>query len=276
MNPSLKNGLLAVLGSPVIKPLFWLACQATGQTRLWQSFAKNHAERLFIATLPTPPHVLAGPFEGLKYTVIHAVGSVLAPKLLGTYEQELFSIWQGWQSRGYTAILDIGCAEGFYAVGMARLWPAATVYAYDIDQTALQLCRTLASANNVGERVLVQGACSADVLLHFPFNGRGLILSDCEGFERELFTETTMPALASADIVIEVHDEAGPGFMEKVEQLASSTHTSTRIVTQPRPAGTSPLLAKYAPNQQELILSEWRGSTLDGKPQYWLVLQSRA
>ncbi|MEJ1931820.1 class I SAM-dependent methyltransferase, partial [Nostoc sp. NIES-2111] len=181
-----------------------------------------------------------------------------------------------WKDRGYTDILDIGCAEGFYAVGMARLWPVATVHAYDIEPAALELCRQLARTNGVSERVRVEGACTADTLRQFPFRGRALILSDCEGYEAQLFTAETMPALAKADIVIEVHEQAGLGFLEKVEALAAATHRATRIRTQPRQAGESIFLSKFSDFDQVLILSEARDGVLGHKPQWWLVLESRA
>lgn len=275
MNPSLKRTLLTVLGNPLVKPFFWLACRVTGQHRIWLSFDKNFAEKRFLDTQPAQPAVLAGPFAGLKYSVIRSVGSVLAPKILGTYEQELFPVWNRWMDRGYTDILDIGCAEGFYAVGMARLWPIATVHAYDIDTAALELCRQLARTNAVSERVRVEGACTPETLRKFPFHGRALILSDCEGYEAQLFTAETLPALATADIVIEVHEQAGSGFMEKVEALAAATHKATRIRTQPRRSGESVFLSKYSDFDQVLILSEARDSVLGQKPQWWLVLESR-
>jgi len=202
MDPRLKSSLLAVLGSPTVKPIFWAACKLLQKDKLWLSFAKNNAERRFIATLPSPPKVLAGPFMGLSYSVIHSVGSVLAPKILGTYEAELFPIWHKWGAKRYTHILDIGCAEGFYAVGLARLWPGARVHAFDIDPIALSLCQKLAITNGVAGQVHIEGPCEPETLARFSFSGPALILSDCEGYEANLFTAETIKNLASAEIVI--------------------------------------------------------------------------
>ena len=113
----------------------------------------------------------------------------------------------------YAAVLDIGCAEGYYAAGCARLWPVSEVYAYDIDPTALRLCAALADANGVAKRVHVRGACTPETLISFDFpQGRSLIISDCEGYEAALFTPSTLPYLAGCDLLIEVHLQAGLDF----------------------------------------------------------------
>jgi precorrin-6B methylase 2 len=276
MNPVLKTNLLRLLSLPVVKPCFKLIATLLRREEIWNSFEKNEAERAYISTLPSPPSVLDGPFKGLRYQVIHSVGSVLAPKILGTYEAELFDTWAAWKHKNYSHILDIGCAEGFYAVGMARLWPNATVYAYDIDKQALALCKKLVISNGVQDRVRIQGPCSAEILQAFPFSGRALVLSDCEGFEKELFTQETLSALSHADIVIEVHDEAGADFMDEIEKMAKPSHHVSRIANQKRTAGTSPHLAAYSTHSQELIMSEGRLMNLSGRPQYWLVLESQA
>jgi predicted RNA methylase len=274
MDVRLKRSLLKVLSLPLVQPIFWLACQATGQRTIWLSYAKNNAERRFLATLPSPPTVLAGPFKGLKYSVLQSVGSVLAPKILGTYELEIHPVWAEWQQNPYTQIIDIGCAEGYYAVGAALLWPSATISAYDIDAEALQLCGSLAQANKVADRVHIEGACTPAVIAAISREARTLILSDCEGYEGTLFTNATLPALANSDIIIEVHAAAGSDFMDRVEAATRHSHSVQRISAVARKAGSAAAIAQLSPYVQELILSENRESDLEPQPQWWLVLRS--
>jgi hypothetical protein len=42
-----------------------------------------------------------------------------APKFLGTYERELYSVIERAIELAPRYVLNIGCAEGFYAVGLA-------------------------------------------------------------------------------------------------------------------------------------------------------------
>lgn len=63
--------------------------------------------------------ILSGPFKGLMYPR-ESVGSAWAPKLLGTYESELSPTIERIVSGGYRSVVDIGAAEGYYAVGLAK------------------------------------------------------------------------------------------------------------------------------------------------------------
>ncbi len=57
-------------------------------------------------------------------------------QMLGCYEQQLHPVWMNATRRGYEAILNIGCAEGYYAVGLARLMKGARVIARDTNAAA--------------------------------------------------------------------------------------------------------------------------------------------
>src|SRR5690606_29129834 len=61
--------------------------------------------------------ITAGPFEGMKY-LEQVAGSALLPKLIGSYESELHAALLDMTRRGHRLIIDVGCAEGYYAVGM--------------------------------------------------------------------------------------------------------------------------------------------------------------
>src|ERR1044072_5114497 len=77
--------------------------------------------------------VQEGPFKNMVY-VPKSVGSTLVPKLLGSYESELHSTLEEIIDRNYQKIIDIGCAEGYYAVGLALKNPKTKIHAFDTDQ----------------------------------------------------------------------------------------------------------------------------------------------
>ena len=62
--------------------------------------------------------VAAGPFAGMRY-ITRSCGSKLAPKVIGCYERELHPAIENAIRGDYQRIIDIGCAEGYYAVGLA-------------------------------------------------------------------------------------------------------------------------------------------------------------
>jgi hypothetical protein len=134
-----------------------------------------------IVELLKTPVVKHGPFKGLKYPDFQSHGSAIFPKILGSYEQELHPVLERICSKSYSVILDIGSAEGYYAVGLALRFADTPVYAYDINEAANAACATMALLNNVSEKVIIENGCTPKTLTEFPFEGRGLIISDCEG-----------------------------------------------------------------------------------------------
>jgi SAM-dependent methyltransferase len=150
--------------------------------------------------------VISGLFKGMQYPNLESAGSALLPKIIGNYEDELQDSFTRLLKNTYTEILDIGCAEGYFAVGFAMKQKGAKVYAYDTDAKAISLCKAMAEKNNVSAQMVYGGTCTAYELAAFKFSGRSLILSDCEGYEKELFTTQNIGNLKNSDIVIEVHD----------------------------------------------------------------------
>lgn len=149
--------------------------------------------------------VMNGPFAGLNYTHKSA-GSALAPKLVGSYERELHPIWQQILGKSYDLVVDIGCAEGYYAVGLAKQLPGAPrVVAFDLDYEARLLCRELSIKNGVSNRVEVLGECDIESLKSVV-KGRALVVCDCEGAEVDLLQPDKVEALRQADILVELHD----------------------------------------------------------------------
>ena len=72
-----------------------------------------------IAYRLTDGRVHRGPFRSTRY-VRDSVGSAFSSKLFGTYELELWPIVSLWPGLGIEHAIDIGAAEGFYAIGIAR------------------------------------------------------------------------------------------------------------------------------------------------------------
>lgn len=182
-------------------------------------------------TILIEPIVKHGFFKGMKYPGFNAAGSAVYPKFMGSYEIELKTILQQIMANKYDVIIDVGCAEGYYAIGLARLFPNATVYAYDTEEYARNLCQQIASLNNVQDRVKIKGTLNADELMNFDFsNKRALIISDCEGFEKQLFTENNIQNLVNCDVLIETHDLFDLTISSYLKELFSKTHQDPIVI----------------------------------------------
>ena len=239
MRNTLKTLLRRVACSDVgwrtIRPLVILA-EFSKQERIAHQTRKSEAvDRLDEAALShhiSPDLVVMnGPFRGLRYPELQATGSVSLAKILGSYEQELHNTLQSFRTTEYSQILDVGCAEGYYAVGLAMIFPTARVTAFDIDEKSQILCRLMAAHNRVADRVQVRRELTAQELARIPFTGHSLLLADCEGFEIKLFTPQSVANLGRCDLIIETHDFVDPEISDRIENLLTPTHKVNRIAS---------------------------------------------
>jgi SAM-dependent methyltransferase len=169
--------------------------------------------------------ILRGPFKGMKYASLDSAGSSLLAKILGSYEDELHEIIYSIQDSNYKEILDVGCAEGYYAVGLATKMRDSKIFAYDNDKKAIELCKENAKENNVNSKISFGDFCSAQTLADFKFSGKGLIISDCEGYEIELFTKQNLLNLKNCDILIEMHNLVHSNVKTYLENLFKDSHS---------------------------------------------------
>jgi hypothetical protein len=168
--------------------------------------------------------VANGPFKKLRYMSGQSVNSVLFPKLLGSYESELHAVLDELLRNDYNTVVDVGCAEGYYAVGLALRLPHAEVYAFDIDPHARQLCSKMARLNGVADRIHIGEFCNEEVLRSIPLGERALILSDCEGYEGSLFNRQLAEFLLNHDVIIETHDFIDIELSVKMRDAFTVTH----------------------------------------------------
>jgi hypothetical protein len=174
--------------------------------------------------------ILSGPFKGLKYTS-QAAGSAWAPKLLGTYECELIPIIEDIVSGGYDSVIDIGAAEGYYAVGLAKRMPGAEIVCFEKEEAARRLLGQFATENDVASRLEVHGVATAD-RLESVLKGmdRTVVICDVEGAEADLIDPSAVPGLKTADILVELHDFVNP---EIASILRARFHPTHRILEIP-------------------------------------------
>lgn len=186
--------------------------------------------------------VLSGPFKGMIYPELKSVGSPLLPKILGSYEDELSEILKKIIATGYKTVIDIGCAEGYYAVGLAMRLPESRVFAFDTDQVAIARCKKMAKVNSVANRVELGGFCDANKLKGFPYNYPALIVCDCEGYEKQLFINDNITALSQVDILLELHEYTVPDILDYISALFKESHYMTFIKSRAKHLRNYPIL----------------------------------
>jgi hypothetical protein len=215
-----------------------------------------------------PAVVRGGLFKGMQYLKNSSQGMLIS-RLLGCYEAELHPYFEAFLAEGTEAIIDVGCAEGYYTVGLARLAPGVVVHAHDIDDNARRLCAELARRNGVEDRVKIGGEFKPADFQAFA-GRRAIVLVDAEGAEVDVLDPAQAPALAEMRIVVETHDFIRPGAEATITARFAATHEITRVLPHPKMVDLPAWMTEL--NDLDLLLSTWECRDL---PTPWLVMRPR-
>jgi len=213
--------------------------------------------------------VQAGPFAGLRFVGQTSEGCS-APRLLGCYEHELHSHIERLIGQPFEAVLNIGCADGYYAVGLAQRMPGVKVFAHDLNPTAQSNCRDVAALNGVGDRVQVGGLFQGAAFAAFSGMQTWLVM-DIEGAERELLDPVLAPALQGMTVLVECHDCIVAGMADEIAKRFAASHLITRIEHALAATSLPEWLQNLGHLDHLLAVWEWRMG-----PTPWLVLEPRA
>jgi len=213
--------------------------------------------------------ILQGPFQGMAYVGAATEGALL-PRLIGTYEQELHPAIAAFVAEAPDCVIDVGCAEGYYAVGLARLMPGVEVHARDTDPKALAACQDLAQRNGVADRVKVGGLFTPDDFQAFA-DRRCLVICDIEGAEDDLLRPDVAPALAGMSLIVESHEVYRQGLTARLIERFEPTHHVERLDMGPRTLPLPPWFDRKNHLERLLAVWEWRAG-----PTPWLVMRPKA
>ena len=242
------------------------------QALMAQSVSALREPALALVKRLTAMTVQAGPFAGLRFGDVHSWGdgSDIGPQLLGTYEQELHETIFRIVERRPASVVNIGCAEGYYTVGLARLLPQSRVWAFDIDPAARAICAENASLNGVAERIRIRGECTPTQLLEIAAENDDIFaLIDCEGYERRiLINAESSRALRRAYLIIELHEHIDPEIASAVFGGFSGSHRISIIRSGGRNPFAFPFLDLCSDAEKWMLLCENRPRT-----QIWLVCE---
>ena len=216
--------------------------------------------------------VQSGPFaEMLLADRASSDDGNLLPKLLGCYEAELHEVIDEIVEGKPDLIINVGSAEGYYAVGMARLLPGAFVHAFDAEPRAQEICRLAAGLNEVGNRVSVTGHCTRDLLQAIVPRGRvPVMICDCQGFERDLIDPHRVPALRSATVLVECHDYIDGSITQTLVDRLSATHELAGIRESARDPNVFPFLQGLDSLDRWLAVCEYRPTMM-----HWLLARPK-
>jgi hypothetical protein len=221
--------------------------------------------------------VLSGPFKGMHLSLTPVSNRNLLGYLLGTQEAELHDVVRRVIVRGYPRIINVGAADGYYAIGFLQQMPRTKVTAFEgADEHHAGLMQA-AALNGVTARFALKGFCHPNDLGAelAELEGPTLVLADIEGGELDVLDPAKVARLSDVDILVETHDAFVPNCTAKLIVRFSRSHNIEQIVARPRsladfPAAIIPELSKFMPRTAVELMNERRTGT-----QMWLYLTAK-
>jgi hypothetical protein len=206
--------------------------------------------------------VSAGPLAGLKYppALLQEIDAPVA-KILGAYEPELHPMIESALRAKPEVFVDIGAAEGYYAVGFAMKSQPTTVHAFEIDGWSRRRLQKLAAFNGVAERMLIHKQCTAKGLLDLRL-ADAFVLSDCEGAEVQIFSAEVAGHLADSTVLVELHDEiVHRNVLSILSSRFDASHEITTIERRGRDNQDFPELSRFTDVERRIALEDFRGES---------------
>lgn len=153
--------------------------------------------------------VLYGPFRGLKLTDSPFWGgNDLGAMCFGFYEKELLEFLCSDILSNRDIFIDIGAADGYYAIGLLGSKRVETAICFELTQEGRN---TIKVNHDLNERPGVL-SIYGDVLTDFRKGvkdvdfSKATVLVDIEGLEFEFLSREILTIMRSAVIVIEIHN----------------------------------------------------------------------
>lgn len=172
--------------------------------------------------------VVCGPFCGMEIPKITPwFDGNNGTKLLGLYEIELRAAIERALQRKPQVIVNLGCAEGYYTIGLALRAPWAKVVGRDLAKDSLALCRDYAQKNGVSARIDLDVGCDQPEQLSIAVagtTGHRFYVVDVEGWETDLLVPERCPELRDADIIVECHEFLEKGKADTLIERFMHTH----------------------------------------------------
>lgn len=272
---SLRGRLVASLPEPAKPAVAWLRSWRSRERRREYRIRTTYDAAVQTVKRTTGKVVATGPFRGLRYVDLDTapLGSPISPSLLGSYEAELHPVIEEMIAKNFPRVVNIGSAEGYYAVGMALRMPQTEVYAFEADDHTRALCHEMSAINGVSDRVRIEGYCRPSRLEEIVAGAPTLVICDCEGCEIEVLDPEVAPHLADATMIVELHDFIDPAITDSIAARFRRTHDLELIdLAERSPDPYAQWLAPLPEWIRPWIVSEFRTAL---PPQQWGILRPR-
>ena len=152
-------------------------------------------------------HVAYGPFKGMKLSEdVWWSKNDRITQTLGIYEEHILDKLRFFSAQGATSFIDVGAADGYFAVGMAYSKIYSQVFAFEIEPKGQEKIKQSANRNLCSHAVHVFGEAnvtSIDKLISKDI--KTTVLIDIEGAEYDFLSEEMLSLLSNSYVICELH-----------------------------------------------------------------------
>ena len=211
--------------------------------------------------------VIYGPLKGLILSEYSWWGRAdRAAMIFGLYEEEVIQQIIN-KPEGYDTFVDLGAADGYYAVGLLKAKIFQNVFAFEINSQGRKNILSNAEQNGVQKNLHVLGEAKQDFYKHLSDREKeaAVILIDIEGAEYDLLSSEVFQSLSKAVFVVELHDFFFKDGFDKTQKLierSSKTHRLSEVYMGQRNPSKCKELHSLSDSDRWLICSEGRGQLM--------------
>lgn len=217
----------------------------------------------------TGARVQTGPFRGIMIIPRYMWGDGdTAAKLMGVYEDELHNFIEAAVAQNPDAVINVGCAEGYYSIGLASRLPDATVIAVDVDVRSSSIVKDTAQANQLKNLSAITHLVDHQWLeQQCQDKHKPLLVFDCEGAELELLDPTKVAALQKCSVIVECHDCMNPVITKTLVSRFEHTHSIEQVFQTTKDSYQFEFLKNLSDCDKWALVHEGRPSTMS-----WLYM----
>ena len=252
----------------------WYAMRIYWRTRNFKTKFNRTYSELGLPESLDQKKVLGGVFKGVNYTV-DAIWSEKYPKVLGTYEKELFPFIESLEADRYDQIINVGAAEGFFGTALSVKLNVKELIFVDPLKESHKFSTQLAADNGlkVSDSLFWISPSKLNKIIG---KKKTLLFLDCEGAEAAYLDPTLVPNLANCDVIAETHDFLINNLADSRKQMNEKTHEVVKIQQQKRTlADLSHIDADIIEQVEE---EKWLELMNEKRPKnlFWLVMKSKS
>ena len=224
--------------------------------------------------------VIYGPYKGMFFSENNHWGiGDLGPKIIGLYEFEvqnkLLDLVNNFKIENF---VNIGAAEGYHAIGIAKKTNVQNFVLYEIDKKGQEILKDNILNNELKKNIEIENEANLNSIYElnkkFDFS-KTLFLVDIEGSELNLFNDEILGLLKNSFLIIENHkfllSEAKQNKYQELINKLNDNFSMEIIRNTGRNVSQINEISNLSENELMMISSESRPKMME-----WFVLTPKS